>query len=80
MTTDSDIKAELLERLAAIRSVDLAKIEIVIDNGKVRLDGRVDNYQTRSLIERWVRKALGVRGLELNISTYSNTSKVIPLS
>ncbi len=77
MTSDSEMKADLIGRLDAIPSVDATDVEIEVDHGMVTLTGRVDTHQTRFQIERAARKIAGVRGLQINIAPRSGTVKKI---
>ncbi|MBV5299052.1 MAG: BON domain-containing protein [Rhodoferax sp.] len=67
MTTDVEIKADLMERLDAIPSIGGADIEVSVDNGMVTLNGHVDTHQTRFQVERAARRVAGMRGLQVNI-------------
>jgi hypothetical protein len=67
MKTDSELKADLMERLDAIPSVNASEVEVLVDNGMVTLNGQVDTYQTRFQVERTVRRVGGMRGLQINI-------------
>lgn len=77
MTSDSEMKADLTGRLNAIPSVDATEVEVVVDDGMVTLNGRVDTHQTRFQIERAARKIAGVRGLQINISPRTGSVKKI---
>jgi osmotically-inducible protein OsmY len=75
MTSDSEIKAELMERLDAIAAMATAEVDIVVDNGMVTLNGRVDTHQTLFQIERVARNVAGLRHLKINISPLSGAMK-----
>ena len=77
MTSDSEMKADLIGRLDAIPSVDVTEVEIVVDHGMVTLNGRVDTHQTRFQIERAARRIAGVRGLHINIAPRTGAVKRI---
>ena len=77
MTSDSEMKADLIGRLDAIPSVDVTEVEIVVDHGMVTLNGRVDTHQTRFQIERAARRIAGVRGLQINIAPRTSAVKRI---
>ena len=47
MRTDADLKADLMERLDAIPSIDASNIEVEVSQGMVVLSGKVDTHQTR---------------------------------
>lgn len=67
MKTDVEMKADLMEKLDAIPSVNAEDIEVLVDNGMVTLNGRVDTHQTRFQVERTARRVSGMRGLQINI-------------
>ena len=67
MRTDSDLKADLMERLDAIPAIGGSDIQVSVDNGMVTLSGEVDTHQTRFQIERTARRVSGMRGLEINV-------------
>ena len=67
MKTDSELKADLMERLDAIPSVNASELEVLVHNGMVTLNGQVDTYQTRFQVERTARRVGGMRGLQINI-------------
>lgn len=67
MKSDAELKADLMERLDAIPSVNGADIEVFVDNGMVTLNGHVDTHQTRFQVERTARRVAGMRGLQINI-------------
>jgi osmotically-inducible protein OsmY len=68
MRSDDDLRADLLERLDSIASINGADIDVWVDNGKVTLTGRVDTPQTRFQVERAVRRVTGLRSLALNVT------------
>jgi len=67
MKSDVELKADLMEKLDAIPSVNGADIEVFVDNGMVTLNGHVDTHQTRFQVERTARRVAGMRGLQINI-------------
>lgn len=67
MRTDAELKADLMEKLDAIPTVNASEIEIDVENGMVILSGQVDTNQTRFQVERTARRIAGMRGLEINI-------------
>ncbi len=67
MKTDTELKADLMERLDAIPAVGASDIEVLVDNGMVTLNGEVDTQQTRFQVERTARRVAGMRGLAVNI-------------
>lgn len=67
MKSDVELKADLMEKLDAIPSVNGADIEVFVDNGMVTLNGQVDTHQTRFQVERTARRVAGMRGLQINI-------------
>lgn len=67
MKSDVELKADLMEKLDAIPSVNGADIEVFVDNGMVTLNGAVDTHQTRFQVERTARRVAGMRGLQINI-------------
>ncbi len=67
MRSDTDLKADLMERLDAIPAISASDIEVDVDNGLVTLSGQVDTQQTRFQVERTARGMAGLRGLEINI-------------
>lgn len=67
MRTDAELKADLMEKLDAIPTVNASEIEIDVENGIVILSGQVDTNQTRFQVERTARRIAGMRGLEINI-------------
>lgn len=75
MKTDSELKADLMERLDAIPAVNASNIEIDVDHGMVTLSGHVDTHQTKSQVERTARRVHGIRGLEVNVKPLQTGSK-----
>ena len=67
MKTDTELKADLMERLDAIPAVGASDIEVLVDNGMVTLNGEVDTQQTRFQVERTARRVAGMRGLAVNV-------------
>lgn len=67
MRSDAELKADLMERLDAIPSVNASDIEVDVDNGMVTLSGRVDTHQIRFQVERTARRIAGIRGLEIKV-------------
>ena len=67
MRTDSELKADLMERLDALPALSASDIQVSVDNGQVILTGEVDNRQTRFQVERTARRVAGLRGLQVNI-------------
>ena len=67
MRTDSELKADLMERLDAIPAISASDIQISVDDGLVTLSGEVDTHQTRFQVERTARRVAGLRGLEIRI-------------
>jgi osmotically-inducible protein OsmY len=67
MRTDSELKADLMERLDAIPAVNASDIEVMVDNGMVTLSGQVNTHQTRFQVERTARSVSGMRGIEINV-------------
>jgi osmotically-inducible protein OsmY len=67
MRTDSELKADLMERLDAIPAVNASEIEVMVEHGMVTLSGQVDTHQTRFQVERTARRVSGMRGLEINV-------------
>lgn len=65
--SDSDLRADLLDTLSTIPSVDPDQLEILVDDGIVTLNGRVDTHQTRFHVERMARRVDGIRGMHINI-------------
>jgi osmotically-inducible protein OsmY len=79
MRTDADLKADLMERLDAIPSIDASNIEVNVDHGMVLLSGKVDTHQTRFQVERTARAVHGMRGLEIQIKpTQSFLKRRVP--
>ena len=75
MRTDAELKAEVMERLDSIPSINAADIEVLVDSGMVTLDGRVDTHQTRFQVERAARRVPGIRGLQVRIKPTHNPLK-----
>ena len=67
MRTDSELKADLMEKIDAIPYVNAEDIEVFVDKGMVTLNGQVDTHQTRFQVERMARRVPGMRGLQINI-------------
>ena len=67
MRTDAELKADLMEKIDAIPSINAADIEVFVDRGMVTLSGHVDTHQTRFQVERTARRVQGMRGLQINI-------------
>ena len=69
MRTDSELKADVMERLDAIPAIEAADIEVFVDDGLVTLHGQVDTHQTRFQVERAARKVAGIRGLQVHLTS-----------
>ena len=67
MRTDTELKADLMERLDAIPALGTSDIEVNVVNGLVTLTGEVDSRQTRFQVERTARRVAGLRGLQVNV-------------
>ena len=67
MRTDSELKADLMEKIDAIPYINPEDIEVFVDKGMVTLNGQVDTHQTRFQVERMARRVPGMRGLQINI-------------
>lgn len=67
MKSDTDIRAEVLEKIDSIPAVKSGEVQVLVDGGIVTLDGRVDSHQTRFHVERLARQVSGVRGLQIHI-------------
>ena len=67
MKTDAELKADLMECIDSIPSINPADIEVHVDRGMVTLNGHVDTHQTRFQVERTARRVAGIRGLQINI-------------
>lgn len=67
MKTDTELKADLMERLDAIPAVSASDIDVMVDNGMVTLSGHVDTQQTRFQVERTARRVSGMRGLAVHL-------------
>lgn len=78
MRTDAELKADVMERLDSIPSINAADIEVFVDSGMVTLDGRVDTHQTRFQVERAARRVPGIRGLQLRIKPTHNNPRNKP--
>lgn len=75
MKTDSELRADLMERLDAIPAVNASDIEVIVNNGMVMLSGEVDTHQTRFQVERTARRVPGMRSLEINVRPGQSTSR-----
>lgn len=75
MKTDAELKADLMERLDAIPTVNASDIDVIVTNGMVTLNGHVDTHQTRFQVERTARRIHGMRGLQINIRPGQGTAK-----
>lgn len=75
MRTDAELKADLMEKIDAIPSVNVADIEVFVDHGMVTLNGHVDTHQTRFQVERTARRVPGMRGLQINIKPSQGVPK-----
>lgn len=75
MKTDEELKADLIERLDAIPSINASDIDVMVDDGIVTLNGEVDTNQLRFQVERTARRVHGMRGLEINITPRPHNSK-----
>lgn len=73
--SDSELRADLMEVLDSIPTVNAADIEVLVDGGMVTLNGKVDTHQTRFHVERMARRVSGMRGLQINIRPSSNVLK-----
>ena len=79
MRTDTELKADLMERLDAIPALGTSDIEVNVANGLVTLTGEVDSRQTRFQVERTARRVAGLRGLQVNVRPgQGNVRKVQP--
>ena len=67
MRSDTDLKADLMERLDAIPAINASEIQVDVDHGMVVLSGKVDTHQTRFQVERTARGVHGMRGLDIQI-------------
>ena len=67
MRTDTELKADLMERLDAIPALGTSDIEVNVANGLVTLTGEVDSRQTSFQVERTARRVAGLRGLQVNV-------------
>jgi osmotically-inducible protein OsmY len=76
--TDAELRADLMEALDAIPTVNAAEIEVLVDGGLVTLNGKVDTHQTRFHVERMARRVSGMRGLQINIRPGVNVLKRSP--
>ena len=65
--SDDEVKANLMEVLDCIPSVNVCEIDVQVNGGMVTLSGQVDTHQTRFHVERLARRVSGVRGLKINI-------------
>lgn len=75
MKTDEELKTALMERLDAIPSINASEIDVLVDDGMVKLNGEVDTHQLRFQVERTARRVAGMRGLEINITPRQHASK-----
>lgn len=75
MKTDSELKADLMERLDAIPAVNASDIDVDVDHGMVTLSGHVDTHQTKFQVERTARRVHGIRGLEINVKPLQTGSR-----
>ena len=75
MRTDSELKADLMERIDSIPFVNAEDIEVFVDKGMVTLDGHVDTHQTRFQVEKMARRVPGMRGLQINIKPTQSVLK-----
>lgn len=67
MRTDAELKADLMEKIDSLPSINAADIEVFVDRGMVTLNGHVDTHSTRFQVERTARRVSGMRGLQINI-------------
>jgi osmotically-inducible protein OsmY len=65
--SDTELRADLLDTICTIPSVDPDQLEVLVDDGVVTLNGRVDTHQTRFHVERMARRVEGIRGMNINI-------------
>lgn len=75
MKTDSELKADLMERLDAIPAVNASDLEVNVEHGMVTLSGHVDTHQTKFQVERTARSVHGIRGLEINVKPTQTGSR-----
>ncbi len=75
MRTDSELKADLMEQIDAIATVNAADIEVHVEQGMVTLSGHVDTHQTRFQLERTVRRVPGMRGLAIKVKPTQAVSR-----
>lgn len=75
MRTDAELKADLMEKIDAIPSINAADIEVFVDRGMVTLNGHVDTHQKRFQVERTARRVQGMRGLQINIKPIQSMLK-----
>lgn len=64
MTTDAEMRNDLLERLDNIPSVRSADLDVSVDNGMVTLHGHVDTHQARLEVESVAKRVAGIRGVK----------------
>ncbi|MFZ4625683.1 MAG: BON domain-containing protein [Rhodoferax sp.] len=67
MTTDAEMRTDLLDRLDNIPSVRSADLDVFVDNGMVTLNGHVDTHQARFEVESVAKRIAGLRGLKNNL-------------
>lgn len=67
MRTDMELKSEVMERIDSIPALNTSDIEVLVDDGFVKLNGEVNSNQLRFQVERTARRVIGMRGLEINI-------------
>ncbi len=63
MTTDSELKQQVISRLELEPKIDPAALDVTVHDGVVTLRGNVENESDRVCAERVLRFMHGVRGL-----------------
>jgi len=66
--SNSELRADVIEALAEDPATHAWEIGVAVDDGKVKLDGRVDSYAERELAETVAKGVRGVRGIDNQIS------------
>lgn len=65
-----DVKRQIMEALHRHANLEASKIDISVTDGTVRLEGSVDAYFERELVENAARATEGVLAVEDNIRVF----------
>jgi len=65
--SDNDIRKNVVNALTYDPVTELYELDVEVENGYVVLDGTVDSWNERKLVEKVVKNVKGIKGVEKNI-------------